>query len=136
MRYGKTFGRSGAFQAMRPVPGVSRASTARWEGPAGASDGPTAFGGRLANFSELPCSILASKKRVLLSPSSSPTGALGRARGPCYTGQHNKPAQDGNERRRRAPHTRAIFSKIKGGASRKRRKSHPVRWRAWRRKSP
>ena len=29
-----------------------------------------------------------------------------------------------------------LFSKIKGGASRKRRTSHPVRWRAWRRKSP
>ena len=29
-----------------------------------------------------------------------------------------------------------LFSKIKGGASRKRRESHPVRWRAWRRKSP
>ena len=48
-----------------------------------------------ANFSELPCSILASKKARLSSPFINPIGALGRARGPCYTGQHNKPAQDG-----------------------------------------
>ena len=61
VRSRKTLGRSGAFQAMRPVPVVSRASTARWEGPTGASDGPTAWWRPLANFSELPCSILAYK---------------------------------------------------------------------------
>ena len=35
------------------------------------------------------------KKAGLSSPFINPIGALGRARGPCYTGQHNKPAQDG-----------------------------------------
>ena len=95
VRSRKALGRSGAFQAMRPVPEVSCASTARWEGPTGASDGPTASGGRLANFSELPCSTLASKKPGLSSPFINPVGAPGLAWGPCYTGQHNKPAQDG-----------------------------------------
>ena len=62
-------------------------------------------------------------------------GALECPRVRAAWASYNK-ARAGRQRRRRAPHTRAIFSKIKGGASRKRRKSHPVRWRAWRRKSP
>ena len=57
-----------------------------------------------------------------------------RARTACYTGQHNKPAQDGNERRRRAPRTTSYSLRL--NASDASRKGQPVRWRAWRRKSP
>ena len=93
----RMFGRSGAAPGDAGAQGYSSASTAHWEGATIASDRGKQLGWRRL-ISELPCSILASARKVSRARSSNPIGALERARGPRYIGQHNKPAQDGDER--------------------------------------
>ena len=133
------FGRSGAAPGDAGAQGSPSASTAHWEGPRSRAIEAKLAWLAPANFSELPCSILASARKVLPARSSSPIGALERARGPCYMGQHNKPAQGGHERRPRAREARrtSAFSRLRAArVERASETGHPVRWRAWRRKSP